>query len=333
MNSKPVHIIAEAGCNHNGKRHLALELVRLASGACASSIKFQIIDPEHLYLPGKYEFGSYDINEVREMRRQHMLSVDDYAAVKHECDAFGILFSASVFDEHGLDLLCSLHPPYIKIASTDLNNLRLLRMVAGRGIPVIVSTGMSSLGDIENSVNELTKCGQAEIILMHCVSVYPAPLRLMNLRMLEVLRSAFGFPTGLSDHTRGSIAACMALSFGVSYIEKHFTTDQSLVGFDHAHAASGEELVSYIQDIRDAEAALMANSARLSEEERYTRRRARRALYASRHLTAGQTIENQDVLIVRPEGPMSADQIDSVVGSTLAEDVAKHQPFRPEQFV
>ncbi|MDX1929819.1 MAG: N-acetylneuraminate synthase family protein [Pirellulaceae bacterium] len=330
MNGEPVHIIAEAGCNHNGDRALALQLVQVAAEARANSIKFQIIDPDQLYLPGRYEFGSYDIDKVREMRRQHMLTDGDYNAIKSECDRLAIPLSASIFDEQGLELLCSLTPPYIKIASTDLNNLRLLRKVAGRGFRLILSTGMSSLGDIERSVNELTKCGQVDLVLMHCVSVYPAPLRLMNLRMLEVLRSAFGFPVGLSDHTRSSIAACMALHFGVTYIEKHFTLDQTLDGFDHAHAASGDELVNYIQDIRDAEVALTTNSTRLSDEERYTRKRARRALYAAHDLNAGQTVEYEDVLVVRPEGPMGADEVDVVVGATMVRDLAKHQPFRRE---
>ena len=329
---KQTHVIAEAGTNHNGRLESAKRLVDLAARAKADSVKFQIIDPDRLYLPGRYDFGTYDIDAVRALRRRFMLSDSEYRVLADHAGARGIALSASVFDEHGLDLLASCSPPYIKIASTDLNNVRFLRKVAEKGIRMVISTGMSSLRDIEKSVREIRRTGFSDLVLMHCVSVYPARLEDMNLPFIDTLRSTFGFPVGLSDHTESSIAACMALTKEVSYIEKHFTLDRRQEGFDHAYAAEGEAFVRYVDDIRAAEQALREPAEKLSEAERYTRKRARRSLYAARDLRAGQTVRDEDVLVLRPENKMAADQIDEVVGRSLTRDVRQFEPYTIDMF-
>jgi sialic acid synthase SpsE len=281
-------------------------------------------------LPGKYEFGRYDIDEVREMRRRFELRDDDYIKLSSYAKSRNLEFSASVFDYKGLDLLSRLSPPYIKIASTDLNNLLLLRRIAEHGIKMILSTGMSSLADIEKSVSEILKTGFNDIVLMHCISVYPAQLRDCNLGFIDTLRSAFGFPVGFSDHTQSSIAACLSVTKGVSYIEKHFTLDRKLEGFDHAYAAEKQELADYIADVRDAETALSITPQKLTEPELLTRKRARRSLYASRFLPAGTKITEEHVLVVRPQNVMSADEIDSLIGKTLNVDLNAYSPFAPQ---
>jgi sialic acid synthase SpsE len=261
-----------------------------------------------------------------------MLSDPQWREVAAAATASGIPFSASIFDTSGLDLLASLRPPYVKIASTDLNNLRLLRQVAEKGIRMIVSTGMASLGDIEQSVREILRTGFSDLVLMHCVSVYPARLEEMNLPFIDVLRSAFGFPVALSDHTPTSLAACLALTKGVAYIEKHITTDRTREGFDHTHACEGRDFIQYVTDIRNAEAALRPACAKLGERELYTRQRARRALYAARDLPAGTVLTDADVLVVRPQNSMAADQIDEVVGGRLRHSIGRHQPLTPRDF-
>lgn len=325
-----VHIIAEAGTNHNGSVTAGRQLIDLAVRAKADSVKFQIIDPDNLYLPGRYKYGHYDIDHVREIRRRFMLTDAQYRELSEYAREKGIPFSASIFDLHGLNLLADLQPPYIKVASTDLNNLRLLRRVAEKGIRIILSTGMSSLGEIERSVTEILRTGFRDVVLMHCVSVYPAKLEEMNLSFIDTLRSAFGLPVGLSDHTEGSIAACLALTKGVTYIEKHFTYDRKAEGFDHAYAAENEDFVKYVADIRAAEIALKASPFKITDRERETRQRARRGLYAARDLLAGSIIQDADVLIVRPESVMSADQVDAVVGRRLTRNLPAFAPFTPD---
>jgi sialic acid synthase SpsE len=225
-----------------------------------------------------------------------------------------------------------LHPPYIKIASTDLNNVRFLRQVAKKGIPIILSTGMSSLEDIEHSVQEIMHTGFRDLTLMHCVSSYPAKLEEMNLSFIDTLKSAFGFPVALSDHTETSLAACLALTKGVVYIEKHFTYDRKAEGFDHAYACDPEPFVQYVADIRSAEKALQTASIKLGEHELYVRKRARRSLYAARDLVAGQIVRDEDVLVLRPQNVMSADQIDLVVGKQMRQDILQYQPFTTVYF-
>jgi N,N'-diacetyllegionaminate synthase len=332
ITNTPVHIIAEAGTNHNGKPENARQLVDFAATAKADTVKFQIINPDYLYLPGVYVFGKYDINKVRDMRKRFMLSNEEFRKLADYAASKNVSFTASVFDEHGLNFYCSLKPQYIKIASTDLSNVRFLRKVAEKGIRIILSTGMSSLGDIEYSVNEILKTGFKDLILMHCVSSYPAKLSEMNLGFLDVLRSAFGFPVGLSDHTQSSIAACMALSKGVSYLEKHFTADKTQEGFDHEYAAEPNELAKWVEDIRAAETALCVPSKKIGDSERLVRNRARRSLYAARNMKTGETIKDADVLVLRPENIMQANKIDELIGRTLLKDINQYSPFSPDLF-
>jgi sialic acid synthase SpsE len=197
--------------------------------------------------------------------------------------------SSSIFDERGLDLLRELNPPYIKIASCDLNNSPLLKQAAESGRKLIVSTGMATLGEIERAVSDIVITGNRDLVLMHCVSVYPCPTRQMNLGFLQVLKTAFGFPVGLSDHTENSLATSAAAALGVSWIEKHFTLDRKSPGFDHAYAMEPASLKQYVQDVRDVTAALTPAPTKIGEAEAKVKVRARRALYAARDIAPGET--------------------------------------------
>ncbi len=327
MADSKIHIIAEAGTNHNGQLNKAKKLVDIATNAQADSVKFQIIFPWGLYLPGNYEYGHYDIKKVIKIREEGMLADSDYDVLANYCKEKNIAFSASVFDEKGLEILMKFDPPYIKIASCDLNNIRFLRQVAERGKRMVISTGMSTLDDIEKSLNELTKVNFKDIVLLHCVSTYPAFLEKANVGFIEVLIKEFGFPVGYSDHTGTSHAACMAMAKGATWFEKHFTEDRTQEGFDHAYAMEEEGLTEYVADLRKAELALMPPDKKLSEAELYTRKRARRSLYAKHNLKAGQVLKDEDVLIVRPEGILDADDIDLIIGRKLLRDINQFEPF------
>lgn len=329
---QPIHVIAEAGTNHNGKLDKAKALVDIAKRADADSVKFQIIYPWGLYLPGDYEYGHYDIKEVIRIREEGMLTDAEYEELAEYCQETGVAMSASVFDERGLDLLMAFNPPYIKTASCDLNNLRFLRQVAERGRKMVVSTGMSTLADIEKTLKELEKVGEIDLVLLHCVSVYPAKLAQTNLSFIETLRSNFGYPVGFSDHTGDSLAACMALAKGATWFEKHYTEDRTQKGFDHAYAMEEDDLRRYVADLHEAQLALTPKDDKLSEAELYTRKRARRSIYAARDLKSGEPITDKDLLVVRPEGPLDADQIDLVTGSLLVRDVKQYQALTLKDF-
>jgi N,N'-diacetyllegionaminate synthase len=322
-----IHIIAEAGTNHNGSKEKAKELIDLARRAGADSVKFQIINPWGLYLPGQYSYGHYDIKKVIEIRQSTVLPDDTYRELASYSKTSGIAFSASVFDKEGLDLLCSLNPPYIKIASCDLNNIRFLKQVVERGKKVVLSTGMSSLQDIEKTLKALQTTGKPDLVLLHCVSVYPAKTEQANLSFIGTLRKNFGLEVGFSDHTGESVAACMALALGATWFEKHFTTDRTQQGFDHAYAMEEEGFAKYISDLRAAETAMAPKDEKISDAERYTRKRARRSLYASRDIKAGEMIRDEDILCVRPEGIMNADDIDLLIGKKAVAEIKQHEAF------
>ena len=327
MSESKIHIIAEAGTNHNGQVDKAKKLVKIASEAGADSVKFQVIYPWGLYLPGDYEYGHYDIKDVIKIREDGMIPDEEYDNIAAYSKKLDIQFTSSVFDTKGIDLMMKFNPPYIKIASCDLNNIRFLKEVSEKGKKMIISTGMSTMQDVEKTVNELAMSNFDDIVLLHCVSVYPAHLEGANVGFIETLKSKFGFPVGYSDHTGTSHAACMAMAKGATWFEKHFTEDKNQKGFDHAYAMEQEGLTEYVRDLRNAEKALTPPSEKISEAEKYTRNRARRSLYANRNLKAGEIVRNEDVLIVRPEGEMDADQVDLIIGKELAQDMKQHDAF------
>jgi len=322
-----IHIIAEAGTNNNGSLDKAKNLSLIAKRAGADSVKFQIIYPWGLYLPGNYEYGKYDIKKVIEIREKGVLKDAEYFDLNSYCASIGIPFASSVFDKRGLDLMLSLNPPYIKLASCDINNVRFLREIAPCGKPIVISTGMSVMREIEIGVNTLIQGGAKEIIVMHCISNYPAYLSQTNLEFISVLKKQFNLPVGFSDHTGNSIAACMALAMGATWFEKHFTEDKSQEGLDHAYALNETELTQYVTDLRDAQTALILKEEKVSEGEKYTKKRARRSLYASKDLKSGHLITDEDVLCVRPENVMPAEQIDLLIGKMLTKDIKIYSAF------
>jgi sialic acid synthase SpsE len=327
-----IHIIAEAGTNHNGRRETAERLVDAAVESGADSVKFQIIYPEGLYVSKLYKDGRLEDNEVIAARRAGMLGDEDYRRLAEYCRRVAVPMSASVFDARGIALLDELDPPYIKIASCDLNNSYLLKKAAERGRKLIVSTGMSTLGDVERAVEDIVATGHEDIVLMHCVSVYPCPTARMNLSFIETLKTAFGFPVGLSDHTEQSLAAAAAVAMGVTWIEKHFTLDRGAPGFDHAYAMEPSGLKQYVEDVRGVSQACSRRPCKLGEAESNVRRRARRSLYAARDIAPGEKIQDDDVLVVRPEGPLRPNDLTRLVGRVARRGIQRYEPFTRNVF-
>ena len=314
-----LHIIAEAGSNFNGSVDIALQLNATAAAAAADSVKYQVINTDALYRQGDYAYGHYRIEDIRAIRRRDELSDKQWWTIHDDARARGIAFSSSVFDTQGLDLLCAMNPPYLKTASCDLNNLRFLREVAARGRTMVVSTGMSTLGDIEKAVSTLAKEGieGERLVLLHCVSAYPSALSDTNLIFLQTLKNAFGTAIGFSDHSLGNEAACIAVALGATWIEKHFTIDHTLEGLDHKYAMEPLAFTNYVKALRETETSLKPKVQKIGPAEAYTRQRARRGLYVSKDLPAGHVLTNEDILIVRPESSIAADDIHLIVGRTL----------------
>jgi len=325
----PLNIIAEAGTNHNGNIKTAKELVLRAKKAGADSVKFQIIYPETLYVAKMFKNGVLEDNPVIEQRSRTALNDEHYRELATYCREQGISFTASVFNRHGVDLLCALEAPFIKIASTDLNNLNLLRYAAKTGKKLVISTGLSTMEEILRSVSEVEKAGCHDMILMHCVSVYPTSFRQANLQFIDQLKEQFAWPIGYSDHTPNSLAAVIALSKGCTWFEKHITLDKTQQGFDHNYALEPDEFAQFTRDLQDAEEACAFHQEKLSDAEKQVSQRARRSLYAARDMAAGEVLEEQDILVVRPSGSFSAADIDRLVGRQLGKDIRKYENITP----
>lgn len=326
-----VHIIAEAGTTHEGKVATALQSVAIAREAGADSIKFQFIEAEELYLAQIREDGDLVDNPPIAARTAQKLTDEEWRRVAGECARQDIAFAASVFGPLSLDKLMVLDPPYIKIASTDATNIPLIELACETGKPVLLSTGMSDLGEIETAVNAIQRVGAREVVLLHCVSAYPCPVEEANVGFIRTLREAFGLPVGYSDHTETSVSAIAAVTLGATWIEKHMTHDRaSPIGYDHSYAMEPDMLTGYIADIRACEAALQMRTPKVGATEATVRSRARRGLWAARDLPAGHVVTAEDILPVRPAGPMSPAQADQLIGRTLSRPILKSEAFRLE---
>lgn len=296
-----MEIIGEAGSNHNGDVDTAIKLIEAAKKAGVSSIKFQFIFADNLYLPEFHENGRYVPNRAHSQRAQEQLTEEEWLLVWRAADKIGIPISASVFCERGLELLSRLGAPFVKIASTDLTNVELIRKAAEQFPRVIISTGMATLGEIEETVQALSiSTPTANFDLMHCVSLYPCPLEKSNPSRVRLLREAFSKKVGYSDHTEGVHSALLALANGATFFEKHFTLNRAQAGFDHANALDPEELETYVQTLKSARRAMDETPWRISPEEEKTRLRARRGVYAARTLQPGDVLTEKDILYVRP---------------------------------
>ena len=324
---RQIHIIAEAGSNHNGKIETAMKLIDTAVLAKANSVKFQLIHPEKLYLPKYFSDGQYTINKVFKQREQWMLPDEAYYELAAYCKEKNISFSASVFDRKGIEILDALDVDYIKIASCDLNNSFLIKLAANTGRTVIISTGMAHLEEIEKAVQDFTSTGNEKLILMHCISVYPCNLSQTNLGFIDLLKNYFGLPVGFSDHTETNLAGSIAVSKGVGYIEKHFTLNRKTEGFDHAYSMEPDQMINFVSDIRSCEAACRSQFPKTQENEIEVRNRARRGLYAAHDLEAGKQLNEEDILIVRPEGELCPNETELLVGKKALRKIRQYEPI------
>lgn len=328
-----MEIIGEAGSNHNGDLDTAIRLVDAAKLAGATSVKFQFIYADNLYLPEFHEGGQYIPNQAHSQRAKEQLTHREWSKIWEAAAQIGIPISASVFCDEGLELLSNLGAPYVKIASTDLTNVGLIQKAVDRFPRVILSTGMATMGEIEETVRRLNKTSpSANIDLMHCVSLYPCPLEESNPRRVRLLRDAFSRNIGYSDHTRDVYSALLALAHGANFFEKHFTLDKSQPGFDHANALDPTELELYVQTLNSARRAMDQTPSSISPGEENTKLRARRGVYAARTIDAGHVLTEKDILYVRPSNGNNRSPSD-FVGRAVLHSIEKFDGIEEVELV
>src|SRR5574341_1088394 len=301
----PCFVVAEAGVNHNGDLKLARQLVDMAVESRADAVKFQTFRAERLVTPlapkANYQQETTGASESQfEMLRRLELSNEAHRELMSYCQQRGILFMSTPFDEESADFLDGLGMVVFKIPSGELTNLPLLAHVARKGKPMIVSTGMSTLSEVKTAVHAIGKAGNRDLVLLQCVSSYPASPADANLRAMQTMATEFNVPVGYSDHTSGIEVALAAVALGACVIEKHFTLDRTLPGPDQRASLEPDELATMIRGIRVVEAALGHGRKEPATSEVNTAAVARKSLVAARDIPAGATLTEELIAIKRP---------------------------------
>jgi N-acetylneuraminate synthase len=324
---EPPYIIAEIGSNHNGDMRLCKKLIDSAKKCGADAVKFQSWSKSSLISRAEYERNtSYSdkkkhFGSLEEMVEKYQLTPEQHYEVKKYCDKKGITFLSSCFSKEEVDLLTDLEVPALKIASMDVNHIPLLQYVASKHKPVILSTGMATLGEIEHAVQTLKKGGAGPISLLHCISIYPPAYETIHLRNMEMLNKAFDVPVGFSDHTLGTAIPLAAIALGACIIEKHFTIDKNLEGWDHAISADPSELEIIVREGKNIFNALGSTTRSVTGAEMEKRKKFRRSIIMSHAMKKGGKISIDDIEFKRPGTGIAPDEVDYVIGRSLNRNV------------
>lgn len=317
----PCFIIAEAGLNHNGDPNLAHQLIDSAADCGADAIKFQTYKTGELFPPDHPDYQKFQQTEF---------TIETYRELKSHAEENNIVFLSTPFDVESLEILESLNVEAIKIGSGEVTHLAFLKRITQSNKPVILSTGMSTVPEIQAAVQTLLGNNCCGLAVLHCVSAYPCPAEKANIRMVSFLKKHFNLLTGYSDHTTSDTAAMSAVALGACIIEKHFTLDHELPGWDHFFSYNPQQFKTMTESIRETESVLGLGDKVVADVEEEIHKIARRSIYARRDIKAGETIEEHMLVIRRPVGPLQADQIDAVVGKQAAVDIAAETPLRLE---
>ncbi len=335
---RPVFIIAEAGVNHDGDPAKARQLVAAAAAAGADAVKFQTFTAEGLVTrtapKARYQRLATDPGESQyEMLRRLELSAEAHAALFQCCGEEGIIFLSSPFDRESCDLLETLGAAAYKIGSGELTNHPLLAHAAAKGRPLIISTGMATLNEVEAAVTAVETRSASRPALLHCVSEYPAPPSHVNLRAMRTLADRFNVPTGYSDHTTGIEVALAAAALGACIIEKHITLDRSAPGPDHAASLDPLEFKELVAGIRKVESALGNGIKRPTPKEGEIAAVARKSLVAATDLSPGTPVTGGMIAIKRPGTGLPPSMKESLMGRRVGIPVKKGTLITMEMFL
>jgi N,N'-diacetyllegionaminate synthase len=315
------YIIAEAGVNHNGDVELAKQLIDVAADAGADAVKFQTFTADSLVTrtakKADYQNQNTDSSESQnQMLRKLELSKDTHQELIAHCAKRNIIFLSTCFDIQSVDLLISLGQNLFKIPSGEITNLPYLRHIGQLNKSVILSSGMSTMGDIESAISVLELAGTARknITVLHCTTDYPTPMTDVNLLAMKNIHSTFGISVGYSDHTLGTEVAIAAVALGASVIEKHFTLDRNLPGPDHNASIEPLELKAMISAIRNIEFALGDGIKRLMPGEIKNKSIVRKSVVAKKDIKAGDIFSDENLAIKRPGNGISPMRWDEILG-------------------
>ncbi len=325
MNYGKCLIVAEAGVNHNGRLDLALKLCDAAKEAGADVVKFQTWKTENLLTRNVEQAEYQTLNTGKQesqfdMLKKLELSYNDFKEIKKHCDDIGILFSSTADEPESLDFLVQLGIPFIKVGSGDIGNVSFLRYMGSKGLPVILSTGMSTLADVDTSINALKEGGATEITILHCTTNYPCPYEDVNLKAMMTLRGAFHLPVGYSDHTIGCEVAVSAVALGATIIEKHFTLDCEMDGPDHAASTDPKKFAALVKAIRTVEMCLGTGVKEPTNAEKKISKVLTKRVVAKKSITKGEEFTEDNICVKRNDKGVLARYWDLIIGRRATQD-------------
>lgn len=313
-------IIAEAGVNHNGDVNLAYKLCDAAKKAGADVVKFQTWKTESIITQNvaqaEYQTVNTGVSESQfDMLKKLELTQEEFRKIKEYCDSIGITFASTADEAESLDFLVGIGIPFIKIGSGEIGNVSYLRYMGSKKMPVILSTGMSSLADIDISLQALRDGGATDITLLHCTTSYPCAFENVNLNAMSTIHEAFKLPVGYSDHTLGNTVAIAAVAMGAKVIEKHFTLDKNMEGPDHKASADPEEFASLVREIRNIEIAMGDGKKEATKVEKEISKVVLKRIVAKKPIKEGQLITEDDICVKRNDVGLACNKWDIVIGT------------------
>lgn len=330
------YIIAEVSANHNGDLAKALQTIDAAADAGASAVKIQTYTADTMTidcdLPDfQIHGGLWDGYKLYDLYKWAETPYEWHKAMFDHAKARGITLFSTPFDESAVELLESLGAPAYKVASFELTDIPLIRCIAATGKPMIMSTGMASLEEVKEAVDAARASGCKDLVLLHCISSYPAPMEQANIRQMATLEKEFGVTIGLSDHTLGTVASVAAVSLGACVIEKHFTLSREDKGPDSEFSIEPHELKQLVEDANNAWASL-GSEAYTRQKAEEPNRRFRRSLYFVKDLPAGHIVRENDIRRIRPGFGLAPKYYDDVIGRALSDSVSRGTPVQWEAF-
>ncbi len=337
VNRKYPYIIAEIGANHNGDINLAKKMIDKAKECGCDAVKFQSWTKESLFTKGFYkeknQFVDKKFGTLEEMVEKFSLSKEEHVILKKYCDRKKITFCSTPTTPEEVDMLNELKVPFFKVASMDLNNLSFLEYISEKGKTIILSTGMGSLAEIETALNTIYETGNKEVILFHCIAIYPPDDKIINLRNIEMLNKTFIIPVGFSDHTIGTSIPLAAIVLGAKVIEKHFTLDKTMPGWDHAVSANPDEMKIIVEEGKRIVTALGEYRRVVSEQEKKQRESFRRSVVTKRKIKEGEILQKLDIDFKRPGTGIRPDEIKYILGRKVNKDINEDELIKWEDLI
>ena len=323
------YIIAELGANHNGDMELAKKMITAAKACGADCVKFQSWTKDSIFARQVYE-ENYFLNDDYRQRDDFSLEeiVDEFSISETEllqmkafCEEVDIDFASTPFSEKEVDFLVNeLKASFIKVASMDLTNIPFLEYIASKNLPVVLSTGMSYLSEVDEAIRALNNAGCEDIVLLHCVSLYPPEDEQVNLNNIDLLRDVYKYPTGFSDHTVGITAPIMAVAKGACLIEKHFTLDKTMFGWDHAISADEVELKAIVEGAKRGYK-MLGSYDRIVSENANRKDAFRRSIVVTRNIKKGEKLRREDLEFKRPGTGIEPKDMPKIIGRVTARDM------------